>query len=84
MKEILDNLRANPSKPIAAIGILFMMFGYILLVTRPTEGTSHRQMIGLGLILLGGIFMVNATMMKGNKNITDAIASAAASQKAAA
>lgn len=84
MKEYLDKLKKNPAKPIGIGGLVIMFIGYIFLVTKPTEGTSHRQMMGVGIIIIGGLMMIQAVMIKSNKNITDAITSAAASQKPAA
>jgi drug/metabolite transporter (DMT)-like permease len=80
--DIKEMFTKNPSLPIGMVALLFMFSGYILLVTKPTEGTSHRQIMGVGVILLGGILLTSATLMKGNKNIIDAMA--CASQKQAA
>lgn len=66
----------NPALPIGMIALLFMAYGYYLLTTKPTEGTSHRQITGVGVILLGGMLLTSATLMKGNKNIIDAMACA--------
>lgn len=74
--------KINSTKALGITGVSLMIMGYILLVTKQAEeGASSRQMIGLGVIIVGGMFMLSGVMMKSNKNLTDAIASASAASK---